>query len=124
VGFFNDAMTAPPGVALTLVPFGSVSVTSTSALQACFSADWAQHAAAGVSIKNANVNEVFIEISRVSNLKTAGLSPSTFYGPQTPRSRALVEACRYQVQNDAGNLITVTALNSRFKIDHSKPALA
>jgi hypothetical protein len=32
------------------------------------------------------------------------LSPSTLYSPQTPRSRALVEACRYQVQDDAGNL--------------------
>jgi hypothetical protein len=85
-----------------LVPFGSVSVTSTSALHACFPAAWAQHAAVGASIKNANVNEVFIEISRVSNLKTARLSPTTFYSPQTPGSRALVEAWRYRVQNDAG----------------------
>jgi hypothetical protein len=36
----------------------------------------------------------------------------------------LVEAWRYQVQNDGGSLATATALNSRFKIDHSKLALA
>jgi hypothetical protein len=53
-------MTAPPGADLTLVPFGSVSVTSTSTLQDCLDADWPRAAIVGASKRNVQINEAFI----------------------------------------------------------------
>jgi hypothetical protein len=58
-------MIAPPGVARTLVPFGSVSVTSTWTSQACFAADCAQQADAEPSIQNATANEIFMKFPRM-----------------------------------------------------------
>jgi hypothetical protein len=57
-------------------------------------------------------------------LKAAGLSPSTFYSPKRPAAAHWSKPVDIGFKTMLGNLITVTALNSRFKIDHSKPALA
>jgi hypothetical protein len=62
VEFFSAAMMAPPGAALTFVPLGSVSVTSTTTLQACFVTDWARQAVADPSNRNATANNFFIEL--------------------------------------------------------------
>ena len=83
VGSFSAATTAPPGVALTLVPFGSVSVMSTLALQACLPEDCAKPAVIGTQIRNATVKNVFIcELS--------------------PPNRGLVEGRRLVVQQSRG----------------------
>src|SRR5580704_15045623 len=53
-------MTAPPGEDRTLVPLGSVSVTSTIALHACGAAVCAKQAVARASIRSAETNDVLI----------------------------------------------------------------
>jgi hypothetical protein len=65
---------------------------STSALQAGFSAACAQHAAAGVSINNAIVSEVFIEIFRIFEFEDCRIvgfdihSPPNAHQPRIGRS--------------------------------------
>src|ERR1700722_18782609 len=96
VGFFSDVITAPPGVARTLVPLGSVSVISTLTLQACFSALWARQAVAGVSARKAHaaIERIFIEF------------PGSAGSPGAARwkrflTRTLVGVCSHSVRTAA-----------------------